>query len=104
MEGFNRNFAKEVACQLAKLSTSKMVSTTGIAVMCGYDIKSSAVYELIKTPGFPKPVQLIEGGKKRWYREEVENWLDSRSERTKFSDFTAEERVQMLANLRRRGY
>ena len=104
MEGLDRNFAKEVAVQLAKLSTSKMVSTTGIAVMCGYDIKSSAVYDLIKTPGFPQPVQLVEGGKKRWYREDVENWLDSRSNHPKIKEFTPEERMQILANLRRRGY
>lgn len=104
MSNLNREFAKELAFQLAKLSTSKMLTTSGIALMCGYDVKSSAVYELIKTPGFPEPVQLVEGGKKRWYREDVENWLDTRFNRQKIREFTPEEKLQIFENLRRRGY
>lgn len=104
MTNVDKNLAKEIAYQLAKLSTSKMVTSTGIALMCGYDTKSSAVYEVINTPGFPEPVQLVEGGKKRWYREEVENWLESRAAHPIKKPYTQEERVELLKRVQNWGY
>ncbi len=42
-------------------------------------ISKSYVYQLVKEGGFPKPVQLVKGGKSvAWIESEVQEWVESR--------------------------
>ena len=70
---------KKLAIEIARLTGSKFVTTSGISIMCGFGENSSSVHKLIKNPTFPKPVQFGEEGqgRRRWYREDVETWLES---------------------------
>ncbi len=74
-----KELAKQTAIELAPLLGSKFVTSSGIALMCGFSAGSSSVYKLIKNPTFPKPIQLGEEGqgRRRWYREDVEAWLEN---------------------------
>lgn len=77
----DKNVAKDIAKEVVKLSQSKLLTSTGVALICGYEADSSGLRQLLQDPSFPQPVQLVEGGRKRWVRAEVEAWLDLKIEK-----------------------
>ena len=74
----DKNMAKDIAMEVVKLGHSKLLTSTGVALLCGYEADSTGVRQILQDPTFPSPVQLVEGGRKRWVRTEVEAWLDAR--------------------------
>lgn len=73
----DKNFAREVALEVVKLQAS-LLTSTGVALLCGYDEDSSGLRKILRDASFPRPIQLVEGGRKRWVRDEVEAWLKER--------------------------
>lgn len=85
-----RALARELAMQMAdeitrKLQKTKFVmSRAELAEALGYQKQSSAIEKVIADPSFPQPIEITEGGHKKWRTKDVEDWLDSR--RAKESD------------------
>ncbi len=69
---------KAIALEVARLSASRLVTTSGISIMCGLGENSNTVHRIIRDPSFPRPIQLCEGGRKRWLRSEVEAWIEEK--------------------------
>lgn len=49
-----------------------------VAVALGYDRYSSAVEKIIADPTFPPPLEISEGGRRRWRTKDIESWIDSK--------------------------
>jgi prophage regulatory protein len=56
---------------------NKLIRIKSVLDLTG--ISRSYTYQLVKNGGFPKPVQLIQGGTSvAWIESEVQSWVDSR--------------------------
>lgn len=59
------------------LKQNKLIRIKSVLEMTG--ISKSYLYQLVKSGEFPKPVQLIKGGKAvAWIESEVQSWVESR--------------------------
>lgn len=83
-----KSLAREIAQELAskmvneildKLNKTKYLMTKPeVAVALGYDRYSSAVEKIIADPTFPPPLEISEGGRRRWRTKDIESWIDSK--------------------------
>lgn len=77
-----RELAHEMAVEIARqLQKTKLVmSKPEVAEALGYQKNSSAIEKIIADPTFPRPIEISEGGRKKWRTRDVEAWLESRAQ------------------------
>lgn len=74
--------AQEVANEMIneivdKLNKTKyLMSKPEVAVALGYDRYSSAVEKIIADPTFPAPLEISDGGRRKWLTKDIEAWID----------------------------
>ena len=69
--------ARATADELAKRQAFIM-TPKDLASFFGYAVDSTPMRKIISTPGFPPPIQLVDEGRPRWIRSDVEAWARSR--------------------------
>lgn len=77
-----RELAQEMAVEIARrLQKTKLVmSKPEVAEALGYQKNSSAIEKIIADPTFPRPIEISEGGRKKWRTRDIEAWLESRAQ------------------------
>lgn len=54
-----------------------LLSVADVAYLLGYEPYSPSADRIIKSPSFPSPVSLVQGGAKRWRKVDVIEWIDA---------------------------
>ena len=73
-----QKLAKIVAEELRK----ELLSRNEVCVLLGYSKKSSMFNRLLaQDSSFPKPTELVESGRQKWFKSEVLTWLERQRER-----------------------
>lgn len=75
----------ELAKKIAQIIVNKppqpapyLLSSADVCRMLGYAYHSSAARKVFADPGFPAPVELIEGGHLRWKRTDIEHFVEKK--------------------------
>lgn len=72
-----RRIAQATADELAKRNAF-MMTKSDVAAFFGYSKNSCALTKILSLPGFPVPSQVIDDGRPRWVRAEVEAFARNR--------------------------
>lgn len=83
--------AKAVAKEMGR-GNSYLIAPSDVAEMMGYSTTSSMIEKILRDPTFPAPVEITEGGHRRYRRHDVVAWIDRKVEAGNDAAFAAASR------------
>lgn len=94
MEDFDyQKLAELIAQEMRK----ELLNRDDVCAILGYGRQSSAFSRLLEQdPTFPKPTELVENGRKKWFKKDVLAWIERQRE--------ARSRIALHAHLMNRKF
>lgn len=74
----------ELAKRIVQEQNKELWSFNDVCAALGYSDESTPVRRIIEQKGFPKPITLISGGHRKWFKKDILNWIErQRNQRSK---------------------
>ena len=81
MQEFNY---EELAKRIVYEQTKERRSFNDVCAALGYSDESTPVRRIVEQKDFPKPTTLISGGRRKWFKKDILNWIErQRNQRSK---------------------
>lgn len=75
---------RKLARYIVNEQSSEFLSFDDVCYVLGYSKGSSPVRRIIEREDFPKATELVESGRRRWFKKDVMDWIEKqRANRSK---------------------
>ena len=75
---------EKLAKRIVQEKSKELWSFNDVCAALGYSDESTPVRRIIEQKGFPKPITLISGGRRKWFKKDILNWIErQRNQRSK---------------------
>ena len=75
---------EKLAKRIVQEQSKELWSFNDVCAALGYSDESTPVRRIIEQKGFPKPITLISGGRRKWFKKDILNWIErQRNQRSK---------------------